>query len=430
VSSINRTPQGRWRARYRDPGGRSLSRTFDTKVEARRFLDAANADMHRGQWVDPAAGRLMLAEWAATYLATVTNLRPTTLATYERDLTRYVLPRFGHLPLARIRPLDVRSWLADELAAGIAPTSVHRHFCTLRRLLRVAVETDLLVKSACAGIKPPPVEPVEMRFLTAAEVHRLAEEMHPHFRVLVYTAAYAGLRWGELIGLKRARVDIANRTITVLEQLVELKGQFLWQPPKTRAGRRRVTIPGFLADMLAEQLAHRALPGPAGLVFPNRAGKPIAASSFNTAHWKPAKQRAGIDRLRWHDLRHTAVALAIAQGAHPKAIQSRLGHSSVQVTLDRYGHLLPELDAAIADGLEGAFRASLRLLPGGAAGAPQTPARDTGRTRETRGRHKIVASGGPSRSLPDRAKSGPDQGEHSEAASGIEPLYRVLQTLA
>lgn len=224
--------------------------------------------MHRGQWVDPAAGRLTLAEWAATYLATVTNLRPTTFATYERDLDRYVLPRFGHLPLAHIRPLDIRTWLADELAAGIAPTSVHRHFCTLRRLLRVAVETDLLVKSPCAGIKPPPVEPQEMRFLTAAEVHRLADEMHPHFRVLVYTAAYAGLRWGELIGLKRARVDVASRTITVLEQLVEVKGGLLWQPPKTRAGRRRITIPAFLADMLAEQLAHRALPRPGGPRLP------------------------------------------------------------------------------------------------------------------------------------------------------------------
>ena len=123
------------------------------------------------------------------------------------------------------------------------------------------------------------------------------------------------------------------------------------------------------------------------------------------------------------------MALAIAQGAHPKAIQARIGHSSVQVTLDRYGHLFPELDAAIADGLEGAFRASLRLIPGGADEAPQNPARDTARTQKTRGRHKIVASDGHSRSLPDTAKSGPDQEEPSEAASGIEPLLRVLQTL-
>ena len=426
MGSLGRTPQGRWRARYRDPAGRSRSRTFDTKLEGRRFLDATNADMHRGQWVDPAAGRLTLAEWTATYLATVTNLRPTTFATYQRDLDRYVLPRFGHLPLARIRPLDIRAWLSDELAAGIAPTSVHRHFCTLRRLLRVAVETDLLVKSPCTGIKAPPVEPQEMRFLTATDVHRLAEEMQPHFRVLVYTAAYAGLRWGELIGLKRARVDPVARTITVLEQLVEVKGAFLWQPPKTRAGRRRITIPAFLADMLAEQLAHRAGTGPSGLVFPNTAGNPIATSSFNTAHWTPAKHRAGLAGVRFHDLRHTAVALAIAQGAHPKAIQARLGHSSVQVSLDRYGHLFPELDAAIAEGLDGTFR-SLQLLPGSAGGPPQSAADDTRRTRVTRERHKIRGSSGQSRSLPDKRKSASDQQELFEAASGIEPLYRVLQ---
>jgi len=150
---------------------------------------------------------------------------------------------------------------------------------------------------------------------------------------------------------------------------------------------------------------------------------------FNTAHWKPAKRQAGRDGLRWHDLRHTAVALAIAQGAHPKAIQARLGHSSVQVTLDRYGHLFPELDFAIADGLEGTFEAS--PAPSRRAdGAPQDPGRDTARTRVTRERHKKRTSGGQSRSLPANTKTAADQEELFEAASGIEPLYRVLQTLA
>lgn len=101
-------------------------------------------------------------------------------------------------------------------------------------------------------------------------------------------------------------------------------------------------------------------PGADGLVFPNRAGKPTASPSFNTHHFTPAKRRAGIDgRLRFHDLRHTAVALAIAQGAHPKAIQARMGHSSVQMTLDRYGHLFPELDERIAQGLDETYRSSL-----------------------------------------------------------------------
>ena len=100
------------------------------------------------------------------------------------------------------------------------------------------------------------------------------------------------------------------------------------------------------------------------MVFPNRAGNPIHPSSFNTAHWKPTKAQVRLDGLRFHDLRHTAVALAIVQGAHPKAIQARINHSSVQVTLDRYGHLFPELDADISDGLDRAFRALLLVLPG------------------------------------------------------------------
>lgn len=138
-------------------------------------------------------------------------------------------------------------------------------------------------------------------------------------------------------------------------------------------------LPAGVAELLAEHLVTYSGPGEDGLVFPNRAGNPIHPSSFNTAHWKPAKAQVGLDGLRFHDLRHTAVALAIAQGAHPKAIQARMGHSSVQVTLDRYGHLFPELDADIADGLDKTFRASLTLLPGGRSDTVE----DTPRTQRT-----------------------------------------------
>lgn len=112
-------------------------------------------------------------------------------------------------------------------------------------------------------------------------------------------------------------------------------------------------------------------------MFPNKRGNPIHQSSFNGGHWTPAKERVRLQGVRFHDLRHTAVALAIAQGAHPKTIQARMGHSSVQVTLDRYGHLFPELDANIAEGLDVTFRASLTLLQGGAETAPE----DTRRTQ-------------------------------------------------
>ena len=99
--------------------------------------------------------------------------------------------------------------------------------------------------------------------------------------------------------------------------------------------------------MFADHLERFAQPGLDGLVFPNRAGNPLISSSFHTNYFKPALEKARV-ACRFHDLRHTSVALAIAAGSHPKAIQTRMGHSSINVTLDRYGHLFPELDEAIA----------------------------------------------------------------------------------
>ena len=176
-----------------------------------------------------------------------------------------------------------------------------------------------------------------------------------HYRPLVFTAAYAGLRWGELAGLKVERIDLLRQTITVVEQLTEVNGTLAYGPPKTAAGRRTVNVSGFLAEMLADRLCE-PLTATSGLVFPSPEGTPMRRSNFRRRAWSMATGRAGLDGLRFHDLRHTAVALAIAQGAHAKAIQERMGHSSVTVTLDRYGHLLPALDERIADGLEEARR--------------------------------------------------------------------------
>jgi integrase len=156
------------------------------------------------------------------------------------------------------------------------------------------------------------------------------------------------MRWSELVGVRRARLDLRTRKIRVTDQLVRLDtGEWLCKEPKTSASVRSITISPFTASVLAVQLERFALPGLEGLVFPNRAGHPLISSSFWNNVFSPAMARAGV-RCRFHDLRHTSVALAIAEGAHPKAIQTRMGHSSINVTLDRYGHLFPELDEALA----------------------------------------------------------------------------------
>ncbi|MBW3575816.1 MAG: site-specific integrase, partial [Actinobacteria bacterium] len=200
------------------------------------------------------------------------------------------------------------------------------------------------------------------------------------------------MRRGELIGLRRGCVDLAAPVITVVDQLVIVCSRWVGKTPKTSAGRRRITVPGFLVDLLRAQLEERAGPVPDGLVFPNGAGQPIHPSSFNGNHWKPAKERAGVTGVRFQDLRHTAVAMAIAEGAHPKTIQARMGHASVQITLHRYGHLFPELDEQVAEGLDRRFRAALRVIDGGGSEHP----RDTPRTQKTRPGHKSGSLAAPS----------------------------------
>ncbi len=142
------------------------------------------------------------------------------------------------------------------------------------------------------------------------------------------------------------------------EQLVRLEdGRFVRREPKTAAGTMSISISPHIAELVGEHIGKFAAPGKDALVFTNGSGAPFSSASFLSNHFGPARNAAGL-ACRFHDLRHTSVALAIAAGAHPKAIQARMGHSSINVTLDRYGHLFPELDVEIADAFDREFVAA------------------------------------------------------------------------
>jgi len=337
-----------YRARYRDPLGRQRSRSFARKADAQRFLLEMESDKARGNWIDPRGADVALAEWAEEFLRLGRRLAATTQQTYRRDLDKYVLPRFGAYRIGRIPPDEIENWLNDEIDAGIAPSSVHRHYRTLRRMLQVAVDKQKLLANPCLRVQPPRVPGREMVFLGWEQAAGLANAHSDRYRALIYLAVDSGMRWSELIGLRRARVDLRTRKVRVTEQLIRLDaGEWIRKEPKTPSSVRSITISSFTAGLLAHHLDHFAEPGVDGLVFVNEAGHPLISSSFWNNHFRRALRRAGVS-CRFHDLRHSSVALAIAEGAHPKAIQTRMGHSSINVTLDRYGHLFPELDESIA----------------------------------------------------------------------------------
>lgn len=355
MAHVKKLDSGRWRARYRTPDGSARSKTFDRRVDAERFLSGVVVSQARGEWVDPSLGRVTFAEWSERWASTVVDLRPATLARDLGIVRNHLVPRFGAVPLSKITTADVRAWVASMTAAGDrSPATVRKAGQVLSKVMAGAVADGLIARNPCEGVRLPAEPSREMRFLTAAEVAELAEATAEHYRTLVLAAAYLGLRWGELAGLRTERVDLLRRQVHVVEQLTEVGGRLEVGPPKTAAGRRAVSVPAFLAELLEAQLAERA--EPAGLVFPAAEGGPMRRSNFSRRAWRTATRRAGFEGLRFHDLRHTAVALAIGQGAHPKAIQERMGHSSITTTLDRYGHLFPSLDEQIAEGLDAVWR--------------------------------------------------------------------------
>lgn len=190
-----------------------------------------------------------------------------------------------------------------------------------------------------------------MRFLSPPEVAALAQAIDPRYSATVLVAAYGGLRAGELFGLRARRVDLLRRRIDVAEIVVEVRGHLTYGPPKTRAGRRSVPMPRFVAEGLGNHLSRLAL-GPDSHVFPAPAGGPVRLGQWRRRFRQPAVRRAGLEPLRIHDLRHTAVTLWIAADATPNEIAARAGHTSVVTVLDRYGHLLPGSTDGVDEALD------------------------------------------------------------------------------
>lgn len=360
MGHVQRLGDKRYRARYRGPDGRERSKVFRRKLDADRWLATQSADVARGAWVDPTLGRMTLEEWSKRWESGLHDLRPTTLELNLGVVRNHLLPRFGDWQLAQISTADVKAMVADDLSAGASTSSVRRRVLVLRSVLAGAVAEGRLARNPCDGVKLPPERTRKMRVLDADQVHALAEAFPVHYQPLIYTAAYVGLRWGELAGLRVGKVDPLRRTIVVDEQLVDVNGVQHFGPPKTRAGVRTVTMPAAVAELLAVHMGTDPVRA-SGLVFPTVTGQPMRRGNFRTLWVKRVDEvlaGTALAGLVFHELRHTAASLAIAEGAHPMTVKERLGHSSITVTIDRYGHMFPAQDQALAEALDQTFRES------------------------------------------------------------------------
>ena len=348
---ITKTPNGRWKARLAVPGRGTRNRTFDRKIDAQKWLRNEQANLDRAEWTDPRLARTSFAEWATEWLETRRHLKPKTLAGYESLLHVHLLPRFGEIPLSGIDPYTIETWVVELTDSGLSPSRVRQAHQLLSMILKASVRARRLTTNPAVGTPLPRTTRRPPRFLTADQVDQLAGAVPERYGALILVLAYGGIRWAEAVGLKLGRVNLLRRRIEVTETLSEVNGKLYAVPPKTWESRT-IAIPPFVANAIGIHIGRFTDGDPDSLVFTTDAGTPLRSSNFRRNVWLPAIAEIGQDGLRPHDLRHTCASLLIAADAHPRHIKEHLGHSSIRVTMDVYGHLYEDSKDEIAERLE------------------------------------------------------------------------------
>lgn len=363
--SLGYTASGRRRRRYVYGA---------TKREVLDSLDRLRAEKAGGVIADASlsvAG--LLQRWLD---GGTTRLAPATHESRTTSVRLHLVPRIGHLKLAKLTPLDVEGFYGQMARDGVGPFAIHYAAACLIATLRHAVRLRLIAASP-ADMVPGPVRPHrEMNFLTATQVRILLDAARPWPCYPLFALALAtGCRQGELLGLHWPDVDLAGSRLHVRRTLCRTKKGFLLKEPKTPASRRTLALPAAAVDLLASRRRAQESAGRLDApVFCSKSGGFLwRRNTLRSLHavidrvndpdrnrkggrprqgvLRPANTRREVipDGLRFHDLRHTVASLLLSAGCSLRAVSARLGHSSPAFTLRVYGHVMPGDDLALAD---------------------------------------------------------------------------------
>jgi len=273
--------------------------------------------------------------WLDSYAKS--KLKASTFRSYQDIIRCHLIPYFENVRLTSISPATIQLYVPKKKEEGLKAKTIINHLVLLKEMFKHAVIWGYLKQNPSIYVERPRVEKEEMETLTREEIKKFLAEVTPQYYCLFLMAIETGMRRGELLGLQKGDIDWHNNQICVRRAM--WKGRFI--TPKSKSSIRNVDISDYLAQELRKHLLSSP-PCEMDLVFCNKKGRPLDPDSLIKRHFLPALRRAGVKRIRFHDLRHTNVALRIAAGQNIKYIQRQLGHASIQTTLDKYGHLLRE----------------------------------------------------------------------------------------
>jgi integrase len=285
------------------------------------------------------------------------SVKASTYESYDSVLRMHLLPFFGPMELAKITLEDVQRYVTTKQREGrVKPKTINNTLVPFKEMFTHAVRWGYLRENPAHYVEKPRVPHREMDFLTKEEIHcflsAVPQDRYPFFLAAILT----GMRLGELLAMKWSNVDWHREQYVVRESLY--KGRFV--EPKSASSKRAINLARTLLDALrthkARQSERRLQTGEVyqdhDLIFCTALGTPLDRGNVVKRDFWPLLRQAGLRRIRFHDLRHTFATLLIAQGESPKYIQAQLGHASIQVTMDRYGHLLPDVNQQAARRLE------------------------------------------------------------------------------
>lgn len=278
------------------------------------------------------------------------RVKPSTKHSYKAIARLHIIPRIGPAPTSRLTPQTIRG-VIDAMAEDGASVSVQCHALTvIRQSLDLAVEDGVISINPGRMVKRPKREDPGITVWTAEQCLLLLEhcESHPHYPIFVAAIA-TGIRQGELLSLRLCDVDISKGTFVITRTVVQLGNEFIVGPPKSKSGKRTVTIPEFALGTIKAHIAKRRFSGAGDgdLLFPARTGQFIRRNNLNRL-LKMLCLKAGLPVVRFHDLRHTSLTLLLGSGENAKVVQERAGHSRISTTLDIYGHVMPGMQERAA----------------------------------------------------------------------------------
>ncbi|PPG61630.1 tyrosine-type recombinase/integrase [Rathayibacter sp. AY1C5] len=338
MASIQKRPNGTWRARYRDANGKEHARHFPRKIDGQRWLDGVTATLVVGTYVDPAAGRITLASYFAEWSTRQVWARGTATA-MSLAVRRCT---FADVELGKLRRSHVETWIKSMSAEGLAAGTIRTRTNNVRAVLRGALRDRLIGSDPSEGVTLPRGRKAEhaMRVPSPEEVGAVLDSAEEWFRPFVALCAFAGLRLGEAAGAQVSDVDFLRRQLHVQRQVQRVSAGVVEITPPKYGSERVVYLPDELVLLLGRHVEQVGVRGDEGWLFVGGGGQPPHQNTVGY-WWRSTVARAGVDAFRLHDLRHFYASGLIADGCDVVTVQRALGHAKATTTLETYSHLWP-----------------------------------------------------------------------------------------